>query len=80
MSERIRYTDEPIGDPKVIRGFLPPPDELAFREEDVKITISVSKRRVEFCKGKAVQHDPLAGDDLAAATARQMDYPHVGGA
>ena len=43
MSERIRYTDEPIGDPKVIRGFLPSPDELAFCEEAVKITITVSK-------------------------------------
>ena len=57
MSGRIRYTDEPIGDPKVIRDFLPSPDELAFREEDVKITITLSKRSVDFFKGKAAQND-----------------------
>lgn len=57
MSARIRYTDEPIGEPKVIRDFLPSPDELAFREEDVKITITLSKRSVDFFKGRAVQND-----------------------
>lgn len=57
MSGRIRYTDEPIGDPKIVRDFLPSPDELAFREEDVKITITLSKRSVDFFKGKAAQND-----------------------
>ena len=56
MSGRIRYTDEPIGDPKIVRDFLPSPDELAFREEDVKITITLSKRSVDFFKGKAAQN------------------------
>lgn len=42
---RIRYTNEPIGDPKVIRDFLPSPAELAFREEETKITITSSKRQ-----------------------------------
>lgn len=57
MSARIKYTDEPIGSPKVIRDFLPSPDELAFREEDVKITITLSKSSVEFFKSKAAQSD-----------------------
>lgn len=57
MNARIKYTDEPIGDPKVIRDFLPSPDDLAFREEDVKITITLSKRSVDFFKGKAAQSD-----------------------
>lgn len=57
MRGRIRYTDEPIGSPKVIRDFLPSPDELAFREEDVKITITLSKRSVDFFKSKAAQSD-----------------------
>ena len=57
MSGRIRYSDEPIGDPKVIRDFLPSPDELAFREEDVKITITLSRRSVEFFKDEAIQRD-----------------------
>jgi len=57
MNGRIKYSDEPIGDPKVIRDFLPSPEELAFREEDVKITITLSKRSVDFFKGKAAQTD-----------------------
>jgi len=46
-----------MGEPKVIRDFLPSPDELAFREEDVKITITLSKRSVDFFKDKAAQND-----------------------
>ena len=57
MRGKIRYSDEPIGDPKVIRDFLPSPDELAFREEDVKITITLSRRSVEFFKDEAIQRD-----------------------
>ena len=55
MSGRIRYTDEPIK-AKVIRDFLPPPEELAFREEGVKVTLSLSKKSVEFFKTEAVKH------------------------
>ncbi len=41
MKGKTRYTDEPIGEPRVIRDFLPSPKELAFREEDIKITITL---------------------------------------
>ena len=34
MSEKIKYTDEPLGDLRVVPDFLPRPDELAFRDED----------------------------------------------
>jgi predicted DNA binding CopG/RHH family protein len=57
MSAKIRYTNEPIGDPKVIRDFLPSPEELAFRDEDVKITITLSKKSVEFFKSAALRGD-----------------------
>jgi len=55
MSGKIKYTNEPIGDPKVVRDFLPSPEELAFREEDVKITITLSKKSVEFFKSEAAK-------------------------
>ena len=29
MSEKIRYTDEPLGDPKVVPDFLPRPERNA---------------------------------------------------
>ena len=57
MSARIRYTNEPIGGPRVVKDFLPSPAELAFREEDVKITITLSKKSVEFFKSEAAKAD-----------------------
>jgi len=56
MSEKIRYTDEPLGKLKVIPDFLPSPEELAFREEGVKVTIALSKRSIEFFKQEAAKH------------------------
>ena len=35
MKKSISYTDEPLGDLRVIDDFLPPPSELAFKEESV---------------------------------------------
>jgi len=55
MSGKIRYTSEPIGEPRVIRDVLPSPAELAFRDEDVKITITLSKKSVEFFKSEAAK-------------------------
>ncbi|MGB9149066.1 MAG: hypothetical protein WCB36_02345 [Burkholderiales bacterium] len=57
MSAKIKYTDEPIGKLKVIPDFLPPPDQLAFREEGIKVTIALSKKSVEFFKQEAAKHD-----------------------
>jgi predicted DNA binding CopG/RHH family protein len=56
MSTRRKYTDEDIGNPQVIRDFLPPPDQLVFREEGVKITITLSQRSVDFFKATAAKH------------------------
>jgi hypothetical protein len=57
MSTRIKYTDEPIGPIRVIPDFLPPPEELVFREEAVKVTIALSKRSIEFFKAEARRHN-----------------------
>ena len=56
MSEKIRYTNEPLGDLKVVPDFLPGPEELIFRDEGVKVTIALSKRSVDFFKGEARKH------------------------
>src|SRR5680860_510334 len=55
MSAKIKYTDEPL-EAKIIRDFLPPPEELAFREDGVKVTIALSKKSVEFFKSEAEKH------------------------
>ncbi|GMU70993.1 MAG: CopG family transcriptional regulator [Burkholderiales bacterium] len=57
MTARIKYSDEPIGDPRVVPDFLPPPEELAFREDGVKITLALSRRSVEFFKREAQKYN-----------------------
>jgi hypothetical protein len=53
MKSRIKYTDEPMGKLRVMKDFLPPPDKLVLKEENVKVTISLKKSSVEFFKGEA---------------------------
>lgn len=57
MKEKIKYTDGPIGKVKVIDDFLPSPEELALKEETVKVTISLSRTSVEFFKKEAKKHN-----------------------
>ena len=56
MTAKTRYTNEPLGEYRVVPDFLPPPDQLAFRDEGVKVTIALSKRSVEFFKSHAVRN------------------------
>ena len=56
MKTKVNYTDEPIGEVKVIQDFLPSPDKLAFKEDQVKITIGLSKSSVDFFKQEAKKH------------------------
>jgi predicted DNA binding CopG/RHH family protein len=56
MSKRIAYGDGPIGDVKVVRDFLPAPADLVFREEQVKVTIGLSRASVDFFKEEARRH------------------------
>jgi predicted DNA binding CopG/RHH family protein len=56
MNAKIRYTDEPLGDLKVIPDFLPAPEELVFQDDTVKITITLSRSSVEFFKREAQKH------------------------
>ncbi len=53
MNSKIKYTDEPIKPGKPIDDFLPPPAELALKEETVKVTISLSRESVDFFKSQA---------------------------
>jgi len=56
MRKRTRYTDEPLGELIVTKDFLPRPEELVLKEENVKITISLNKSSVDFFKKKAREH------------------------
>lgn len=53
MKTKIKYTEEPMGDLRVVKDFLPRPEHLVLKEENVKITISLNKSSIEFFKKKA---------------------------
>lgn len=55
MKEKIRYTDEPMHVGRVVKDFLPPPDKLIFKEDAVKVTITLSARSVYFFKTEAAK-------------------------
>lgn len=56
MKKKTKYTEGPIEEVKIIRDFLPSPAELAAQDETVKITLTLTKRSVEFFKSEAQQH------------------------
>jgi predicted DNA binding CopG/RHH family protein len=51
--KQIKYTDEPLEKLRVIDDFLPAPEDLVFKEENVKVTITLSKSSVNFFKKAA---------------------------
>jgi predicted DNA binding CopG/RHH family protein len=56
MKSKIKYTEGPIGEVKVVSDFLPPPEKLAFKEDQVKVTIGLSRSSVAFFKKEAKKH------------------------
>lgn len=56
MKGKIKYTEEPMGDLRVVKDFLPPPDQLVLKEDNVKVTISLKKSSIDFFKKQAKKH------------------------
>ncbi len=56
MSKTIQYSNEPIGDLKIVPDFLPSPEELAVKQQNTKITISLSSESVAYFKDTAKIH------------------------
>lgn len=53
MKKKTLYTDEPIGKIEIVKDFLPKPEELVFREDNVKVTLSLSRQSLDFFKEQA---------------------------
>lgn len=53
MKRKTKYTDEPMGQLKVVKDFLPPPDKLVLKEDNVKVTLSLKKSSITFFKEQA---------------------------
>jgi predicted DNA binding CopG/RHH family protein len=50
QSKALKYTAGEIGRVRVIDDFLPAPAQLVPREENVKVTLSLSRRSLDFFK------------------------------
>ena len=56
MTERTRqYSEGEIGDIRIVEDFLPAPDQLVLREDNVKVTLSLSRSSVAFFKREAAK-------------------------
>jgi hypothetical protein len=56
MNRKIHYSDEPLGELVLVPDFLPSPGELVLKEENIKITIALSKESVDYFKAEAGRH------------------------
>lgn len=56
MSKTIQYSNEPIGELKLVADFLPSPEELALTQQSTKVTISLSSESVAYFKDTAKKH------------------------
>jgi predicted DNA binding CopG/RHH family protein len=56
MKKKIKYSDEKIGNVEIVKDFLPKPEDLAFKEDTVKVTLNLSKSSIEFFKEIAQKH------------------------
>ena len=57
MSKKIKYSDEPVKFGKRVEGMLPPPSELIPKEDNVRVTLLLSRKSVEFFKHEAEVND-----------------------
>jgi hypothetical protein len=51
----VKYSKGEIGRVRIVEDFLPSPDSLVLREDNVKVTLSLSQRSVIFFKRAARQ-------------------------
>ncbi len=56
MKKKIRYTEGEIGEVEIINDFLPKIEDLIFKDDSIKITISLSRDSVNFFKSQASKH------------------------
>ncbi|MCP5512451.1 MAG: CopG family transcriptional regulator [Leptospiraceae bacterium] len=61
MKKKTIYKNAPdeIGDAivssKIIKDFLPDPEDLVFKEETVRVTINLSKQSIDFFKKESLR-------------------------
>ncbi|MGO9953312.1 MAG: CopG family transcriptional regulator [Dissulfurispiraceae bacterium] len=56
MKNKTKYSDEPMGELRVVKDFLPPPDQLVLKEKNIKVTLALKKSSIDFFKEKAKEN------------------------
>ncbi|MBE9559796.1 MAG: CopG family transcriptional regulator [Proteobacteria bacterium] len=56
MNKIIQYSEEPIGEIELVSDFLPSPEELALKNQNTKVTISLSSESIAYFKDAAKKH------------------------
>ncbi len=54
-TKTIKHANAEIGRVRIVDDFLPPPDALVAREDNVKVTLGLSRRSIEYFKRAAKQ-------------------------
>jgi len=64
MKRKVKYTNEPMGKLRVVDDFLPAPEELVFKEDNVKITMALGKIQRGILQGRGEKASYfLSGND-----------------
>lgn len=50
MKKKTNYKDHSLGRTKVVRDFLPSPEELVMKDESVKVTLNLTKGSLDYFK------------------------------
>ena len=53
---KIKYTAEPLGEIKIVKDFLPKPEDLVLKDDAIKVTLALSKTSIDFFKIQAKRH------------------------
>ncbi len=48
MNPKIKYRNEDLGALEIIDHFLPSPEQLALRDDSIKVTISLGKSAARY--------------------------------
>ena len=56
MKKKTKFTVEPMGKLHVVEDFLPAPEDLIFKEDNIKITMALSRSSIDFFKAEAKKH------------------------
>ena len=62
MKSKTKYRKAPkrvakaIAEAEIVGDFLPSPDKLIFKENTVKITLSLSEKSIKFFKARAKEY------------------------